>query len=84
MQDQEKISIDVVLLLPEKINSICKELNKESDKTDYVSFEDGYNPHLTLGMGSILIKDIDLLAKSILPLPLFSSSDLEVIESTFP
>ncbi len=59
MQNQEKISIDVVLLLPENINKICKELNKESDKKDYVSFEDGYNPHLTLGMGSILIKDID-------------------------
>jgi hypothetical protein len=47
------------LQLPENVNKICKELNRESDKKDYVLFEDGYNPHLTLGMGSILIKDID-------------------------
>ena len=57
---QEKISIDVVLLLPENINSVCKELNKTSDKNDYVSFEDGYNPHITLGMGSLLVSDIEL------------------------
>ena len=65
MENQEKISIDVVLLLPEYVNDICKELNKESDKKDYVSFEDGYNPHLTLGMGSILVKDIDNFKKEL-------------------
>ena len=65
MENQEKISIDVVLLLPEYINDICKELNKESDKKDYVSFEDGYNPHLTLGMGSILVKNIDNFKKEL-------------------
>jgi hypothetical protein len=55
---KEKIAIDIVLLLPENINNICKELNKTSDKNSYVSFEDGYNPHVTLGMGSIFISDI--------------------------
>mgnify|MGYP001584093207 CR=1 FL=1 len=80
MQDKEKISIDVVLLLPEKINSICKELNKESDKTDYVSFEDGYNPHLTLGMGSILIKDIDNFKNELnIIIEKFESPEIKII-----
>lgn len=57
---KEKIAIDIVLLLPENINTICKELNKELNK-DYVSFEDGYFPHITLGMGSVLLDGIDSL-----------------------
>jgi 2'-5' RNA ligase len=61
----EKIAIDVVLLLPENINNICKELNKGSDKKDYISFEDGYNPHLTLGMGSPLVNDIGSFKKEL-------------------
>lgn len=55
----EKIAIDVVLLFPDSVNQICKDLNKGSDKNEYISFEDGYNPHLTLGMGSLLISDIE-------------------------
>ena len=62
---QEKISINVVLLLSEEINNICKKLNKESNKKDYISFEDGYNPHLTLGMGSIFAKDIEDFKKEL-------------------
>lgn len=65
MDDKEKISIDVVLLLPENINTICKELNKTSDKKEYVSFEDGYNPHITLGMGSLLLSDIEVFQKEL-------------------
>ncbi len=56
---QDKIAIDIVLLFPENINNICKELNSNSNKENYVSFEDGYNPHVTLGMGSLLIKDLE-------------------------
>jgi len=37
METQEKISIDVVLLLPENVNDICKKFKKESDKKDYAS-----------------------------------------------
>ncbi|MEK7202299.1 MAG: hypothetical protein AAB669_02120 [Patescibacteria group bacterium] len=62
---QEKIAIDVVLLLPEKINNICKECNKGSDKKDFVSFEDGYNPHITLGMGSLLLENVNDFKKEL-------------------
>jgi len=62
---QEKIAIDVVLLLPENINNICKELNKSSNKQDYISFEDGYHPHITLGMGSLSLSDIESFEKEL-------------------
>ena len=65
MNVQEKITIDVVLLFPENINNICKELNKTSDMNNYVSFEDGYHPHLTLGMGSLFVSDIEEFKKDI-------------------
>ncbi|MFT5281126.1 MAG: hypothetical protein ACI9AR_000583 [Flavobacteriaceae bacterium] len=66
MNNQEKISIDIVLLLPENINTICKELNKTSNKDDYVSFEDGYNPHITLGMGSLLVSDLNAFREDLM------------------
>ncbi|MBP9711556.1 MAG: hypothetical protein KBD55_00800 [Candidatus Pacebacteria bacterium] len=72
---QEKIAIDIVLLLPENISNICKELNRSLEIEDYVSFENGYYPHITLGMGSLLVESIDsfkselgsLLEKSNMP-----------------
>lgn len=62
---QEKIAIDVVLLLPEDIQNLCKELNKTSDRVNYISFEDGYNPHVTLGMGSILVENVEPFKKEL-------------------
>ena len=66
MSMREKIAIDVVLLLPEEINNICKELNKTSNKRDYISFEDGYNPHITLGMGSLFVSNISAFKQDLL------------------
>lgn len=59
---EEKIAIDVALLLPESLNSTCRKLNKGSDEKNYISFRDGYNPHITLGMGSLFVRDINALA----------------------
>jgi len=55
----DKIAIDIVLLFPENINNMCKELNDNSNKENYISFKDEYHPHITLGMGSIFIEDLE-------------------------
>lgn len=59
MKNKDAIAVDVVFLFPEEINDICKQLNNDSNKEKYPSFENGYNPHITLGMGSILLEKID-------------------------
>lgn len=58
--------MDLVLLLPENINTICRELNKSSNKESYISFEDGYNPHITLGMGSLFVSDMNIFKEDLL------------------
>ncbi len=62
---EEVIAIDVVFLLPEHIVKICQDVNNCLDNTDYVSFKEGYNPHVTLGMGSLKISDIDNFTKDL-------------------
>ncbi|MBP6854890.1 MAG: hypothetical protein KBD26_03135 [Candidatus Pacebacteria bacterium] len=51
MNTQEKIAIDIVLLLPENINTICKELNKTSDKKRLYIFRGWIQPAYYLGYG---------------------------------
>ncbi|MBP6912137.1 MAG: hypothetical protein KBB88_02975 [Candidatus Pacebacteria bacterium] len=59
MSTQNKIAIDIVLLLPEEINILCYDINATSNKKEYVDFKDGYNPHITLGMGCILKSELE-------------------------
>lgn len=54
----DKIAIDVVLLLPPEIEDFCRKINQFSNRENYPSFLDGYNPHITLGMGSVLVDDL--------------------------
>lgn len=84
MKEIEKISIDVVLLFPQNINNICKELNKKSDKENYVSFEDNYNPHITLGMGSIYIKDVEDFKNELKTIiESYSSPEIKIVSLNF-
>lgn len=59
MIKNKKIAIDIVLLLPPDIEEFCVELNKESDKTKYVSFENGNKPHISLMIGCINKNDLE-------------------------
>lgn len=58
MNEDKKIAVDIVLLLPQEIIDKCVFVNSKLDNSDYVSFNDGYNPHITLGMGCV---DVDKL-----------------------
>jgi hypothetical protein len=65
MNTKNKIAIDIVLLLPTEIVEHCIEINSKFDNPEYVSFKDGYNPHITLGMGSILMDDVENFKKEL-------------------
>lgn len=56
-----KIAIDIVLLLPPEIVEKCTLVNSKLDNSEYVNFTDGYNPHITLGMGCVFEKDVENL-----------------------
>jgi len=62
---KRKIAVDIVLLLPPEVVKKCIFINSQLDNSDYVSFVDGYNPHITLGMGCIDIKDLETLKNKI-------------------
>jgi|SRR3989344_1094575 len=55
----KKVAIDIVLLLPSEIIEKCVFVNSKLNNLEYVSFTDGYNPHITLGMGCIWEKDLE-------------------------
>lgn len=59
--ENKKIAIDIVLLLPPEIIEKCVSVNSKLDNSKYVSFSDGYNPHITLGMGCVWKKDLENL-----------------------
>ncbi|MCX6757364.1 MAG: hypothetical protein NTZ44_00560 [Candidatus Nomurabacteria bacterium] len=63
--ENEKIAIDIVLLLPPEIVEKCIFVNSQLDNSGYVSFTNGYNPHITLGMGCIFKKDLDIVKNKI-------------------
>ena len=55
----KKIAADVALLLPEKINKICIDINRKKDAKAYSDLSRKNNhPHITLAMGVIDEKDI--------------------------
>lgn len=55
------IAINVVITLPDEIGALCKEVNKEGNNNGYVSFDEDYVPHITLGMSGVLESDLDSL-----------------------
>ena len=57
--NNERVAIDIVLLPPQEIVDQCILLNKQSDPAKYIVFSDGYMPHITLCMGSVLKTDLE-------------------------
>ncbi len=77
----KKIAIDIVLMLPEEIEKICIELNKESDKSRYVSFLDDNRPHISLGMGNINKDDLSIIENELqIKLSSLTALDLSILE----
>lgn len=62
---QEKIALDIVLLLPKDMQDLCIRIDRGSERSKEVSFEDGYNPHITLAMGVVRMSDIPAITKKI-------------------
>ncbi len=62
---QDKIAIDVVLLLPEEINQLCRKLNSFTDTKEYILMSEGYQPHITLGMGSLNVEDLRIFIQEL-------------------
>ena len=54
-----KVAIDITLVIPPEIEAICFELNKQSNKSKYVSFGDGNKPHISLAMGAVNKEDLN-------------------------
>ena len=65
IDNNKKLAIDIALLLPPEIVEVCVALNKESDKTKYISFLDGYQPHISLAMGCVLESDFSKLKQEL-------------------
>ena len=63
--ENEKIAIDIVLLLPPEVVEKCVFVNSQLDNSSYVSFASGYNPHITLGMGCIFQKDLEVVKNKV-------------------
>src|SRR3989338_4153922 len=60
-----KIAVDIALLLPPKVVDVCVGINKELDQVKYVSFQNGYQPHITLAMGCIAESNMALLREEL-------------------
>lgn len=79
----DKIAIDIVLLLPTEIVEKCISINSKLDNSEYISFTDGYNPHITLGMGCIFVKDLENLKNEVEKLSLDTQKlDLTILDFT--
>ena len=64
--DSNTIAIDVVLLPSPEIIRIVTDLNERfSDTKKYVSFKDGYVPHISVGMCVVTLNDLEDLKKEI-------------------
>ncbi len=59
MIKNKKIIIDIAIIPTEEIINQCIFINSQLDNTGYISFKDGYYPHITLGMGCVLNDDLD-------------------------
>lgn len=80
MNIENKIVIDIVLLLPAEIVEKCISVNSKLDNFEYVSFANGYNPHITLGMGCVFEKDLENLKNEVEKLSL----DTQKLDLTIP
>lgn len=76
-----KIAIDIALLLPEKVNKLCREINQREHAEAFSDLaKSNNNPHITLAMGVIDkedIKQINEKLKNIIKD--FSKLDLEIV-----
>jgi len=61
----EKIALDIVVLLPQEIKDICIQLDRGSERSKEVSFEEGYEPHITLSMECVQERDLPEIAEKI-------------------
>ncbi len=62
----DKIAIDIVLIPPQEIIDLATNLNDQfSDKNQYISFREGYVPHISIGMRVISTSDLKLLENEI-------------------
>ena len=61
----KKIAIDIVLLLPPEVVEKYIFVNSQLDNSNYVSFTNGYNPHITLGMGCVSVDSLENLKNKI-------------------
>lgn len=80
-----KIAIDIALLLPEKINKICTDINRKNDSNAFSNLSKKNNhPHITLAMGVIDEKNLPKIDKKLKEISKeFSSLNLEIIELYF-
>ena len=62
---QDKIALDIVLLLPKEIKDICIQMDRGSKRSKEVSFENGYEPHLTLAMGCVKMSDVSEISNKV-------------------
>lgn len=77
----KKIAIDAALLLPEKINKICIELNRKKDADAYSDLGKKNNhPHITLAMGVVDEKELPKVESKLKDISKeFSSLKLEIV-----
>lgn len=58
MEKDKKIAIDIAIIPNQKVIERCIYVNSQLDNSNYISFEDGYYPHITLGMGCVMVDDM--------------------------
>lgn len=62
---ENKIALDIVLLLPQDIRTLCADMDRGSERSKEVSFDGGYEPHITLSMGCVEVARIDEIVEKI-------------------
>ena len=62
---EKKIVLDIVLLLPSDVRQFCTDLDRGSERSKEVSFENGYGPHITLSMRCVKVGDVSEITKKI-------------------
>lgn len=61
MSKDKKIAINIALLLPKEIHDLCLNINEMADQSQYVTFKDGHQPHITLAQSCILESEVEEL-----------------------
>ncbi len=80
-----KIAIDVALLLPDEINNICIEINRNSNADAFSDLSKNNNhPHITLAMGVVDEENLPKIESKLKDISRdFSSLKLEIAELYF-